>query len=75
MKRLKAQVRSQSAITTMGQTDREVLRWYAYSKDTVPESSNETYRIRKFVVYYYRADNTMRINEPKINNSGLPEVT
>eukprot|EP00944_MAST-04C_sp_MAST-4C-sp1_P014055 g14055.t1 len=52
--------------------DREVLRWYAYSKDTVPESSNETYRIRKFVVYYYRADNTMRINEPKINNSGLP---
>ena len=37
--------------------DREVLRWYAYSKDTVPESSNETYRIRKFVIYYYRADN------------------
>ena len=52
--------------------DREVLRWYAYSKDTVPESSNETYRIRKFVIYYYLADHTMRINEPKINNSGLP---
>ena len=52
--------------------DREVLRWYAYSKDTVPESSDETYRIRKFVIYYYLADQTIRINEPKIRNSGLP---
>ena len=47
---------------------------YVYSKDTVPESSNETYRIRKFVIYYYRADHTMRINEPKINNSGFQVV-
>lgn len=52
--------------------DKDVLRWYAYSKDTVPESRNETYRIRKFVMYYYLSDGTMRINEPKIVNSGLP---
>ena len=67
-----ASVLSVSKLPRWVKMDREVLRWYAYSKDTVPESSNETYRIRKFVIYYYRADHTMRINEPKINNSGLP---
>ena len=52
--------------------DREVLRWYCYSKESVPESASENYRIRKFIVYYYLVDGTFRINEPKIRNSGLP---
>jgi Ca2+-binding EF-hand superfamily protein len=52
--------------------DREVLRWYCYSKESVPESAYETFRIRKFILYYYLVDGTIRINEPKVKNSGLP---
>ena len=69
--------RSASALNTSElpkwvKLDREVLRWYAYGKETVPESANETFRIRKFIIYFYLVDGTIRINEPKIRNSGLP---
>lgn len=50
---------------------REVLRFYLYFKEAVPESAFETERIRKCVLYYYLEDGTCRLNEPKIKNSGI----
>ena len=53
--------------------DRQVLRFYAYFQEHVVESSLENYRIRKVVIYYYLADETLLVIEPRINNSGIPQ--
>lgn len=38
------------------------------------ESRLENHRIRKVVIYYYLADDTIHVAEPKEDNSGLPQV-
>ena len=53
--------------------DRMVLRFEAYFQEHVVESPNENFRIRKCLIYYYLTDNTIHVNEPKIENSGLPQ--
>ena len=53
--------------------DRKVLRFYAYFQEHVVESRLENYRLRKVKIYYYLADETIFITEPKIENSGIPQ--
>ena len=53
--------------------DRKVLRFYAYFQEHVVESRLENYRLRKVKIYYYLADETFFITEPKIENSGIPQ--
>ncbi|GMH37490.1 hypothetical protein BSKO_05363 [Bryopsis sp. KO-2023] len=53
--------------------DRKVLRFYGYFKESVVESRLENHRVRKVVIYYYLADDTMHVAEPKQDNSGLPQ--
>mmetsp|Transcript_107887 Transcript_107887/g.186034 ORF Transcript_107887/g.186034 Transcript_107887/m.186034 type:complete len:803 (-) Transcript_107887:1588-3996(-) len=50
--------------------DDKVLRFYAYWRETVMESS-ETDHIRKVNIQFYPQDNTMMISEPQIPNSGI----
>merc|ERR1719446_1891570 len=50
-----------------------VLRFYAFFKEGVSESSQETYRARKVVILYYVTDHTLEIIEPKQMNSGIPQ--
>ncbi|ESN96853.1 hypothetical protein HELRODRAFT_102301 [Helobdella robusta] len=51
--------------------DKKVLSFKAWFKETVAESPNENYRIRKVQIYYYLEDGTMVVNEPVVANSGL----
>lgn len=53
--------------------DNKVLGFKVYSKETIRESPNETYRVRYFEMFYYLADNTMLLTEHKVNNSGIPQ--
>jgi len=53
--------------------DRMVLRFFAYYKEAVHESRMENYRVRKVTLLYYLEDNTVQVNEPKEENSGIPQ--
>merc|ERR1711939_658453 len=53
--------------------DRMVLRFFAYYKEAVHESRMENYRVRKCTILYYLEDNTIQVNEPKEENSGIPQ--
>lgn len=53
--------------------DRQVLRFYAYFQEHVVESKLENYRLRKVVIYYYLADETILVIEPRVSNSGIPQ--
>jgi transposase len=52
----------------------QVLRFYGYFKETVPESRMENHRVRKIILYYYLEDDSMHMAEPKTDNSGIPQV-
>ncbi|CAK8999685.1 EF-hand domain-containing family member C2 [Durusdinium trenchii] len=53
--------------------DREVLRFFLYFKEAVPESPAENFRVRKLTLLFYRSDDTVQILEPKEENSGLTQ--
>lgn len=53
--------------------DRKVLRFDAYFQEAVHESRQETFRIRRCVIYYYLEDDSIHVSEPKIENSGIPQ--
>ena len=54
--------------------DRKVLRFNCFFKEAVNESRLENFRIRNCVLYYYLEDDSMHVSEPKIENSGIPQV-
>lgn len=53
--------------------DRMVLRFEAYFQEHIVETPNENFRIRRCLIYYYLTDNTIHVNEPRIENSGLSQ--
>lgn len=53
--------------------DKQVLRFYAFFQETVVERWDENCRYRNCVILYYMEDATIRISEPKIENSGIPQ--
>merc|ERR1712159_888734 len=53
--------------------DRMVLRFFGYFKEAVHESRLENFRVRKVTILYYLEDNTIQVNEPKEENSGIPQ--
>ncbi len=53
--------------------DREVLRFFLYYTEPVPESPLESWRVRKVVLLYYRADDTVQMTEPREHNSGMTQ--
>jgi len=50
--------------------DDKVLRFSAYFRETVNESS-ETDHIRKVLIHFYNSDNSIMISEPAVTNSGI----
>ena len=54
-------------------SDRHVLRFFGYFKESVPESNFETERVRRLIIYLYLVDNSISINEEKQLNSGIPQ--
>lgn len=55
--------------------DKKVLMFTGYMKSTVHESPVEQYRVRYFKIFYYLEDDSMSINEPEIENSGIQQGT
>ncbi|XP_060686673.1 EF-hand domain-containing protein 1 [Hemiscyllium ocellatum] len=51
--------------------DKKVLKFDGYFKETVHESSQEYYRVRPIILYYYLEDDSIAIHEPEVDNSGL----
>jgi len=54
------------------QNDRQVLRFYGYFVEDAFQSPYESQRVRKIILYYYLADSSLHVAEPKIQNSGMP---
>jgi len=53
--------------------DKQVLRFYAFFQEAVCERPDENSRYRHVVIMYCMEDGTIRISEPKVENSGLPQ--
>uniref|UniRef100_A0A0G4FPB8 DM10 domain-containing protein n=1 Tax=Chromera velia CCMP2878 TaxID=1169474 RepID=A0A0G4FPB8_9ALVE len=53
--------------------DRQVLRFFGYFQEPVTECASENFRVRNCVFLFYLEDGTLQINEPKIENSGIPQ--
>lgn len=45
--------------------DKQVLKFLAYTKESVVESRLENFRIRKVIIYYYLTDKSIMIVEPR----------
>ena len=50
--------------------DRHVLRFYAYGKETVPDTNLENSRVNMFTILYYLQDDTVQVSMPMPDNSG-----
>ncbi|XP_053736476.1 EF-hand domain-containing protein 1-like [Synchiropus splendidus] len=53
--------------------DKKVLRFFANFKEDIQHSSDEVYRVRPVVIYYFLEDDSMSIYEPAVENSGIPQ--
>lgn len=53
--------------------DRQVLRFYGYFKEAVHERADETFRVRRVIILFFLADETIKVDEPKQENSGIPQ--
>ena len=50
-----------------------VLRFYAYFRENITESREETYRVRYVRIMVYLEDDTVMIEENHVRNSGIPQ--
>ena len=51
----------------------QVLRFFAWYKQTVHESPDEHFRVRHVNIYYYLEDDSIAVVEPHVENSGMPQ--
>jgi len=52
---------------------RQVLRYEGYFQEKVEENAHENCRFRHCQILYYLEDGTMQVNEPRVENSGIPQ--
>lgn len=50
-----------------------VLRFNAYFDETVENGQKESVRCRKCVIYFFLEDGSIKITEPRVENSGMPQ--
>ncbi|ODN06377.1 EF-hand domain-containing protein 1 [Orchesella cincta] len=53
--------------------EKKTLKFNAYYKESIPDSQDENYRVRLVDIYYFLEDDTIMVNEPRIENSGIPQ--
>lgn len=53
--------------------DKQVLSFDAFSSETVTERPDESQRVHRCKIYYFLEDGTMKITEPKEDNSGMEQ--
>jgi len=60
---------------TFVKLDKQVLKFKGYFKESVVESSLESWRVREVAIFFYLEDSTIMITERKQVNSGTPQGT
>jgi len=55
--------------------DRLVYKFDAFFKESVAESADESYRVRKCTIFYYKNDGSIQVCESKQENSGITQGT
>ncbi|KAG7502356.1 hypothetical protein JOB18_018105 [Solea senegalensis] len=55
--------------------DKQVLCFEAFFEQTVPQSREENLRIRKCRIFFFPEDDTIKVVEPHVKNSGIPQGT
>uniref|UniRef100_A0A3P8ULF5 EF-hand domain-containing family member C2 n=1 Tax=Cynoglossus semilaevis TaxID=244447 RepID=A0A3P8ULF5_CYNSE len=55
--------------------DKQVLKFDAYFEEDVPQNRHETRRVRKCQIFFYPEDDTIKVVEPELKNSGIPQGT
>ncbi|KYK63447.1 putative EFHC1 [Toxoplasma gondii TgCatPRC2] len=55
--------------------ENQVLRFFCFFKSHVEEDKMQNIRVRRCNLYYYLEDDTVQIEEPQIDNSGLRHGT
>jgi len=53
--------------------DKQVLRFYGFFQESVPEKVDENSRYRQCVLMYFMEDGSAMVTEPKVENSGIPQ--
>ena len=51
----------------------QVLKYFAWYKQAVHESPDESFRVRKVEIFYFLSDDTIAVVEPHVENSGMPQ--
>jgi len=64
---------STSTVPAWLEREQRVLRFYGYFMEPVWQSAYETERVRRIILYYYLADSSLHVAEPKQANSGMPQ--
>lgn len=55
--------------------DKQVLTFDVFYQETLQEMRNSPFQIRKCKLYFYLEDGTIKVVEPKVENSGIPQGT
>jgi len=55
--------------------EKQVLRFYGFFQESIPERWDENSRYRHVYIMYFMEDGTIGINEPKVENSGIAQGT
>ncbi|GLV41435.1 EF-hand domain containing 1.1 [Carabus blaptoides fortunei] len=55
--------------------DKQVLTFDAFFQETLQETRNSPFLVRKCKLYFYLEDGTIKVVEPKVSNSGIPQGT
>jgi len=53
--------------------DKQALRFYAFFQESITERPDENARYRQCSIMYFMEDGTLRISEPRQENSGIPQ--
>lgn len=51
----------------------KVLSFDAYFQESIEEMRGYAHQIRRCKIYFYLEDGTMKVIEPKVKNSGIPQ--
>lgn len=53
--------------------EKQVLRFYGFFQEAVVERPDENSRYRHVSIMYFMEDGTIRMSEPRVENSGIPQ--
>ncbi|KAI4467069.1 ef-hand domain c-terminal containing protein [Holotrichia oblita] len=55
--------------------DKQILCYDAFYQETLQEVRRSPFQVRKVKIYFYLEDGTIKVIEPKVENSGIPQGT